>query len=111
VAYALLENFISRRVRKGDIYIPATIIMLLKNGGSASIEQVAKLIYIFEYKYSIEEYKQIAKNLSFRILSEFSLVSRVDDHYVLNQWPIDEKDIDKLILQCYQKSNGFFKNL
>jgi len=111
MAEQILENFIKNKVRKGDVYIPATLLLLLKNGGEATVTQIAKLIYIFENKHSIEKYEMIVKNLVSTILEEYSLIRREDDIFILNSWPIEDKDIQNLIRLCYDVSNGFFRNL
>jgi len=109
--YQLLENFIKNRVRKGDIYVPSAIVMMLKNGGSATIEEVARLLYIFEYKHSIKEYETIAKSFSFVLLDEYGLIEKNEHIYTLKQWPLSEDEVAKLITLCYEVTDGFFKNL
>ncbi|HIO90448.1 MAG TPA: hypothetical protein EYG69_01625 [Campylobacterales bacterium] len=109
--YQLLENFIKNRVRRGDIYVPATIVMMLKNGGSATVEEVARLLYIFEYKRSVKEYETIVKSFSFVLLDEYGLVTKDENNYSLKQWPLKEGEADKLVSICYEVTDGFFKNL
>jgi hypothetical protein len=109
--YQLLENFINNRIRKGDVYVPAMIVMLLKNGGKANKQEVARLIYILEFKHSLEEYEMIVENFSYTILSDYNLVVKEDERYHLTQWPLQEEEIDKLIALCYRSCDGFFKNL
>ena len=111
MAGMILENFIKNKVRKGDVYIPATLLLLLKNGGEATVTQIAKLIYIFENKHSVQKYETIVENLVSTILEEYSLVRRDGELFILNSWPLEEKDIQKLIRLCYEVSNGFFRNL
>ena len=107
----VLENFISKKIRKGDLYVPSAILLLLKNNGKASIIQIAKLLYIFENKYSLQKYEYIVKNLVSTILTEYSIVTKKDDLLILNSWPLKEEEIDRLIKMCYRVSNGFFRNL
>lgn len=109
--YQLIENFIKNRVRRGDIYVPAAIVMMLKNSGSATIEEVARLLYIFEYKHSVKEYETIARSFSFVLLDEYGLVTKDEDKYKLNQWPLSDDEVNKLINLCYKVTDGFFKNL
>jgi hypothetical protein len=111
MAKHILENFIKTKVRKGDVYIPATLLLLLKNDGKATKEQIAKLIYIFEHKHSLEKYEVIVESFIYVMLSEYSLIRREEDSFILNSWPIDKKDIENLIRMCYEVSNGFFRNL
>ena len=111
MAKHILENFIKNKVRKGDVYIPATLFLLLKNNGKATKEQIAKLIYIFENKHSLEKYEVIVESFVAVILDEYGLVTREDDLFILNTWPLEQKDIEELIRLCYKVSNGFFRNL
>jgi len=111
MAANILENFINKKIRKGDVYVPSAILLLLKNGGKATITQIAKLIYIFENKHSLDRYEMIVKNLVLVILEEYSLISVNEDLITLNSWPLEEKDVQKLIKMCFDVSNGFFRNL
>ena len=52
--YQHLTNFISTRIRENDIYIPAMITFLVKNGGWGTKEQIAKELSE-EYKISQDE--------------------------------------------------------
>ena len=107
----ILKNFIELKIKKGDVYLPSAIVLLLKNNGKATVKQIARLIYIFENKYSLEQYETIVKNLVAVILSEYSLITVQDDTFILNVWPIKKDEVDELIKLCYQVSKGFFKNL
>jgi len=111
MAVNILENFITKKVRKGDVYVPSALLLLLKNKGKASVKQIAKLIYIFEKKHSLEKYEMIVKNMVVVILDQYSLITIKDDTIILNTWPIKDDDVQKLIMLCYKVSNGFFRNL
>ncbi len=54
--YQHLSNFISNRIRENDIFVPAMILFLVKNGGWGTKEQISRLIYIFEYKHDLTHY-------------------------------------------------------
>ncbi len=111
MAVKILENFINNKIRKGDLYVPSAIFLLLKNGGKATTSEIAKLLYIFENKHSLEKYEMIVNNMVLIILQEYSLVSVENDTVILNSWPIEKDDIEKLIKMCYKVANGFFRNL
>jgi hypothetical protein len=111
MAKHILENFIKNKIRKGDVYVPSALLLLLKNNGKATKEQIAKLIYIFENKHSLEKYETIVENFVYVMLSEYSLIRRDGDSYILNEWPLKQKDVEELIRMCYEVSNGFFRNL
>jgi hypothetical protein len=110
MAKYILENFIKNKVRRGDIYIPATLFLLLKNNGRATKKQIAKLIYIFENKHSLEKYEVIVESLVAVILSEYGLLTKENELFILNTWPLKSKDVEELIRLCYEVSNGFFRN-
>ncbi len=106
-----LKNFIENRLRKDDIYIPGTIFYLVKNEGVGSKEEIARLIYIFEYKHSLEYYEKIVDQFASTLLEDYNLLIKEDDNYKLITWPLKKSEVDEIISLCYKKSNGFFKNL
>jgi len=109
--YQHLTNFITNSIRKNDIYVPSMILFLVKNGGWATKEQVAKLIYIFENKHTLEDYETIVSNFSATILEDYNVIKIEDDIYKLQTWPLNNEEIDSIITQCTKVSNGFFTNL
>ncbi len=109
--YQVLENFLNNKVRRGDVYIPSTIFLLLKNNGKATIKEIARLLYIFENKFELEKYELIVNEFVLVILNDYSLIRKKDDTIKLNTWPISKDKINSLIQLTYKISNGFFRNL
>jgi len=109
--YQVLENFLNKKVRRGDIYIPSALFLLLKNDGHATIKEIARLLYIFENKHTLDKYELIVKNFVIIMLNDYSLIRKKDDTIYLNTWPISEEEKDSLIRLAYKISNGFFRNL
>ncbi len=109
--YQVLENFLKNKVRQGDVYVPSAIFLLLKNDGEATIEQIAKLIYIFENKHDLDKYKMIVENFVIVMLNDYSLIRKKENTIKLNTWPLSQEEIDSLIHLTYKISNGFFRNL
>jgi len=109
--YQVLENFLKNKVRQGDVYVPSAIFFLLKSNGEATIEQISKLIYIFENKHDLEKYKMLVENFVIVMLNDYSLIRKKDDTIKLNTWPLNQEEIDSLIHLTYKISNGFFRNL
>lgn len=109
--YQHLSNFISTRVRANDIFVPAMILFLVKNEGWGTKEQIARLIYIFEYKYELAHYETIVDKFASVILEEYSVIKKEDDIYKLRTWPLSHKEINDISKQCLKVSNGFFSNL
>ena len=113
MSFHILKNFLTNKIRKGDIYVPSAIVLLLKNNGVATFEQVAKLIYIFEYKYSLEDYKIIVKNFVSTMLEEYSIanIDYKNEKIILNLKNIKDEEKEELISISYKISKGFFRNL
>ncbi len=109
--YQHLTNFITNSVRKNDIYIPSMILFLVKNGGIGTKEQIAKLIYIFENRHSLEDYETIVSKFSATILNDYHVIKIEKDTYRLQMWPLNNQEIESIITQCSKISNGFFTNL
>jgi len=109
--YQHLANFISSRVRENDTYVPAMILFLVKNDGWGTKEQIARLIYIFEYKHELEHYETIVDKFASVILEDYSIIKKEDDIYKLRTWPLNQKEINNISKQCSAVANGFFSNL
>ena len=109
--YQHLKNFITNRIRKNDIFVPAMILFLIKNGGEGTKEQIARLIYIFEYKHELEHYETIVDKFASVILEDYSIVTREGDVYKLRTWPLNSEEIKDISAQCLKISNGFFTNI
>ncbi len=108
--YQYLNNFISNRIRENDIFVPAMILFLVKNGGWGTKEQISRLIYIFEYKYDLAHYETIVDKFASVILEDYDVIKKEDDIYKLKAWPLDQKQINEISKQCLKISNGFFSN-
>ncbi len=108
--YQYLNNFISNRIRENDIFVPAMILFLVKNGGWGTKEQISRLIYIFEYKHDLAHYETIVDKFASVILEDYDVIKKEDDIYKLKAWPLDQKQINEISKQCLKISNGFFSN-
>ncbi len=109
--YQHLKNFISKRVRKNDIFVPAMILFLIKNEGHGTIEQISRLLYIFDFKHDLSYYDTIVERFAGVLLQEYGIVRREEERYYLQAWPLSEKEIYAITRQCLEVSNGFFSNL
>ena len=109
--YQVLENFLKKKVRVGDVYIPSTIFLMLKNDGKATIKEIARLLYIFENKFTLDKYELIVKEFVLVMLDDYSLIRKKDDTIFLNTWPLSKDEINSLIHLTYKVSKGFFRNL
>ncbi len=109
--YQHLKNFITTKIRQNDIYIPSMILYLVRNDGEGSIEQIARLLYIFEHKHSLEHYETVVEKFTGRLLEDYNLVYREEDRFILRTWPLNSDEISDITYRCSKVSNGFFTNL
>ncbi len=109
--YQHLKNFIGARIRENDTFVPAMILFLIKNDGWGTKEQIAKLIYIFEYKHDLAHYETIVDKFASVMLEDYSIVKKEDDIYKLRTWPLNNNEVNEITKQCLKVSNGFFSNL
>jgi len=109
--YQHLKNFISQRIRKNDIFVPAMILYLVRNEGQGTTKEIARLLYIFDYKHSLEHYETIVEKFTGVMLEEYNIVYKEDDSFKLHTWPLNDDEINDIVLKCSGVANGFFKNL
>ncbi len=106
--YQHLKNFIDNRIRKNDIFVPAMILFLVKNDGWGTKEQIARLIYIFDYKQELPYYDTIVEKFAGILLQEYDVISKEEDIYRLKSWPLTKDEIHEIALACSRKADGFF---
>jgi hypothetical protein len=106
--YQHLKNFISQRIRQNDIFVPAMILFLVRNEGWGTKEQIARLIYIFDYKHDLAYYETIVEKFSGVLLEEYSIVRYEEDVYTLRAWPLNDTQINDIVRRCSRLANGFF---
>ena len=108
--YQHLKNFMTQRVRQNDIFVPAMVLFLVRNDGWGTKEQIARLIYIFDYKKELSHYETIVEKFSGVLLEEYNIVTKEDDIYRLRTWPLSTEQINDIVLRCSEVANGFFSN-
>ncbi len=106
--YQVLKNFITERVRKNDIFVPAAILFLVKNEGKGTKREISRLAYIFDYKFELEHYDTIIDKLVATILEDYNIIKRDKESYTLTTWPLKEEEIKDIVNLCAEVSNGFF---
>ncbi len=110
--FQILSNFIGKCLRKNDIFIPAMILYLIKNGGEGSAEQISRLLYIFDFKHELAYYDTVVKKFSAVMLKEYNIVEEPkEDFYRLKTWPLNDEEIEAITKECMIVSNGFFSHL
>ncbi len=106
--YQYLKNFMTERVRQNDIFVPAMILFLVRNDGWGTKEQIARLIYIFDYKHDLHYYETIVEKFAAVLLEEYNIIHKEKQKYQLHTWPLKEHEIHDIVLHCSRVANGFF---
>ena len=109
--FQILSNFITKCLRKNDIFIPAMILYLVKNGGEGTVEQISRLLYIFDFKHELPYYDTIVQNFSAVMLKEYNIIEEDQGKYKLKTWPLNDYEIEEITKECMRISNGFFSHL
>ena len=63
-----LERFLLKEMSMSHVYQPAMLLELLRSGGRASVDQIAKALLLLDSS-QVEYYGQITKNMVGRVLS------------------------------------------
>ena len=107
-AFKKLEHFIDKEMRMSHIYQPIMISELLKNGGKASTNQIAKALLTHDDS-QIEYYEQITKNMVGKVLTKNrNITEKEGDHYYLKGFEsLSNEEINTLISLCSEKTNEF----
>ncbi len=108
--YQHLKNFMTERVRQNDIFVPAMILFLVRNDGWGTKEQIARLIYIFDYKQDLAYYETIVEKFSAVLLEDYNIVTKEEDKYMLRTWPLSDSEINDIVARCSRVANGFFSS-
>jgi ATP adenylyltransferase len=104
-----LEDFVSRRMRMNHIYQPIMLMTLLRNGGSASITDIAKQI-LGNDQSQIEYYEKITRDMVGKVLRNHKIVEKDGRTFRL----IDHQDLDvgqvlQLTALCQQKLDEYIE--
>ena len=94
-----LSNFISKNMRMSHIYQPVMLIELLRRGGKASANEIAKAILLHDPS-QIEYYRQITHNMVGRVLTRnHGITSRDKELYALNGFAnLSREETSRLIV-------------
>lgn len=99
-----LKTFLTQRMRMSHIYQPLMIRTLLRQGGYASIRQIASQ-FLRRDESQLEYYEEITKNMPGKVLSKHGIVAREDDKYrlLLDLSKLSDSDVEQLIVLCDEK--------
>ena len=97
MTFSDLKDFLINRMRMSHIYQPVMLMTLLKNGGVASVESLAKDLLINDQS-QMEHYDNVTKNMVGRILTKNKVVKRdVNSLNLLDYETFNEKERNELI--------------
>lgn len=106
--YQHLKNFMTDRVRQNDTFVPAMLLYLVRNDGYGTKEQIARLIYIFDYKQDLSYYETVVEKFASVILEDYNIITKEDESYKLRTWPLSNEEINDIVSRCSKVANGFF---
>ena len=75
MTFSNLKEFSINRMRMFHLYQPVMLMTLLKNGGVASVESLAKDLLINDQS-QMEHYDNVTKNMVGRVLTKNKVVKR-----------------------------------
>jgi hypothetical protein len=104
--FQALREFVSQKVRMSHVYQPVMIRSLIRGGGRAPIETIAKDL-LAEDRSQIEYYSAIVKNMVGRVLTRHNVVQRQGEGYVLADFDsLSQEQASEILQLCEQKLAG-----
>ncbi len=67
ITYERLRDFVENRMRMSHVYQPVMLLALLRGGGEARTEEIAKAILVHD-ESQLEYYEDVTKNMVGRVL-------------------------------------------
>jgi diadenosine tetraphosphate (Ap4A) HIT family hydrolase/5-methylcytosine-specific restriction endonuclease McrA len=111
--FTSLLGFITdtRRMRMSHIYQPVMLMTLLRNGGKASVEQIAK-DFLVRDPSQIEYYSQITKVMPGRVLGKnHGIVHKLNNEYLLKGYEtLSQYEIEELVQACQARLDEYLEN-
>ena len=104
MTYQELKDFITTKMRMSHVYQPVMLVEILKKGGYASTEQIAKSILNHD-PTQVDYYKEIVKNMVGKVLtSNRGITSKTGDTYsLIDAEKLTKTQIKELITLCQDK--------
>lgn len=99
-----LKDFIQNHMRMSHIYQPVMLIEILKHGGYASAEKIAKAILNHD-PTQVDYYKEVVRNMVGKVLtSNRGITEKTGDTYsLINYEKLTKNQIKELISVCQEK--------
>jgi diadenosine tetraphosphate (Ap4A) HIT family hydrolase/5-methylcytosine-specific restriction endonuclease McrA len=105
--FAALADFIQHRMRMSHVYQPVMLIQLLKNGGVASTEEIARAL-LAQDQSQIEYYQAITRDMVGAVLRRRGLVSKEGKVYRLIGWEkLRGDETQELIDLCQRRLESY----
>ena len=106
-----LEVYIRERMRMSHIYQPVMIQVLLKKGGTATTEEVAKALLSYD-RSQVEYYEIRTKNMVGKVLTQNGVIEPVKDGrrivgYKLASVHLSEQESAALVELCQQRLSAY----
>lgn len=104
VTFSSLEHFIRTEMRMSHIYQPVMLLELIKSGGFATTNQIAKSLLAHDAS-QIDYYEQITKNMVGKVLTKSrQITERSNDGYLLRGFAeLSEAEREELVSLCEAK--------
>ncbi len=87
--YGVLRDFLLHRMRMSHVYQPVMIKTLIKNGGGATVREIAAAFLALD-ESQVDYYEHITKTMPGRVLARHGLVQKEHDCYELR---VDLEDV------------------
>lgn len=106
-----LKSYISHTMRMSHVYQPVMLRVLIENGGSASVTDIAKALLSYDQS-QVEYYELRAKNMVGRVLAQNNVVEPIKDGrkiigYRLNVESLSDDEQTELKQLCDERLNQY----
>jgi ATP adenylyltransferase len=105
-----LRNFLAKEMRMSHVYQPVMIRELLRRGGTASTEEIARAL-LAEDRAQVDYYRLIVRNMVGRVLTKNrGIVEREKDNYQLDGFgTFTPKEVSELEAICDQRIASYLE--
>ena len=113
LSYAQLESYIREQMRMSHIYQPVMLRVLLEQGGTASIEDIAKALLSYD-RSQVEYYEIRTKNMVRKVLTQNGIAEpiksgRTITGYKLSTEELSGEEIATLKQRCDDRLNSYLE--
>lgn len=110
MTYDQLQDFVANRMRMSHIYQPVMLMTLLRNGGAASITDIAKSI-LGNDQSQIEYYEKITRDMVGKVLRSHKIVEKDGKAFrLVGYQDLEYAQIEKLTSLCQKKLDEYLQD-